>query len=127
MAANKCIFMHNLKYVEYPSRMLHSNTNETYKCTNTVCKWEDDRKNIDWGYLTNSTGNCTFCINLCDQELFCQAVECGNGYCSWWKNDKCNHPYRLDKTLETCTKISFSNGKGNCLQNSQQHKYKTIT
>ena len=91
--------------------MMQSNTKEAYKCTNTVCIWGNHRENVDWGYLTKITGDCKSCIDRCDEEQFCQAVECGNGYCSWWKNNKCIHPYRLNKEVQTCTKTSFSNGR----------------
>ena len=95
----------------YIVRILHSNTNETYKCKNTACHWETDGENIDWGYLDKANGNCDSCINLCDKDESCQSVECGNGYCSWWKNNKCIDPPELHKKTQTCTKTSFLNGR----------------
>ena len=87
-----------------------SSINETYKCTNAVCHWDDTGHNIDWGYFTNKTGKCGACIDFCDKEKFCQSVECCRDYCSWWKNDKCNTPVIPDKKLQTCTKNSFLDG-----------------
>ena len=88
--------------------MLQSNAGEAYKCTTQVCKWNEKRKNIDWGYLTNQTVNCEACIDLCDKERFCQAVECGKNDCTWWKNDECNTPTNVDKhSRKTCIKLGL--------------------
>ena len=94
--------------------MLHSNEAESYKCIAKTCIWNKDRENIDWGYFTNQTGNCKTCINLCDKEEFCQAVECGNNDCAWWKNDECNVPSQNNaKGRQTCIKMSLVKGKLN--------------
>ena len=90
----------------YIVRILNSNANVAYKCTNTACPWESAGKNIDWGSFDETNGNCESCIDLCDKQQSCQAVECGNGYCSWWKNDKCINPSELDNEVQTCTKLT---------------------
>ena len=42
--------------------------------------------------------------------MSCEAVECGDGYCSWWTNDMCNedHEFSMDTkgSFHTCIKIS---------------------
>ena len=49
---------------------------------------------------------------MCEEEDFCQAVECGLDYCAWWKNDECNAPSNVDKSgRKTCIKLSLLKGK----------------
>ena len=54
-------------------------------------------------------------MDICDDDLNCEAVECGETYCSWWANDKCNDAHELsDRTsgsIHTCVKIPDDNGK----------------
>ena len=90
--------------------MLSSSSNKTYDCINKTCTWENDCENIDWGYLSKNDGNCSACIDMCDKDLFCQAVECGHGYCSWWKNDKCIDPYDPSSIIQTCIRKSDVKG-----------------
>ena len=45
---------------------------------------------------------------MCDNDVACEAVECGENHCIWWKNNKCNdnHEFHdLDSgNLQTCVK-----------------------
>ena len=54
-------------------------------------------------------------MDMCDDDLNCEAIECGETYCSWWANDKCNDAHELsDRTsgsIHTCVKIPDDNGK----------------
>ena len=46
---------------------------------------------------------------MCDKNNSCEAVECGDGYCSWWKNGKCKHDHQLgletNGSFHTCIKM----------------------
>ena len=92
-------------YGENP--VLLTNQNAAYQCKGAVCTWENGAFNQDWGYFSNKTGRCRNWIELCEKEDFCQAVECGKEYCSWWRNDACKHPTTPDSTLRTCIKNRF--------------------
>ena len=60
------VLISSILYLKCIGNVLHSNTNEKYKCTNTVCKWDKHREDVDWGHFAKSTGNCTACVNFCD-------------------------------------------------------------
>ena len=79
------------------------------------CKWDPGGKDIDWGYYSKDTGNCSNCTKLCEKNETCEAVECGEDYCSWWKNGQCNEYYKLTSAnkgdLHTCMKLGNANGK----------------
>ena len=34
-------------------------------------------------------------MDTCDKDVTCEAVECAGGYCSWWKNGKCNESHAM--------------------------------
>ena len=50
---------------------------------------------------------------MCDKNISCEAVECGDGYCSWWKNGICKHDHQLgletNGSFHTCIKIFEDN------------------
>ena len=52
---------------------------------------------------------------MCERNTTCEGVECGGGYCSWWKNDKCNDPHDFSDDppgmYQTCIKISGIKGR----------------
>ena len=83
---------------------------ENYRCTTKTCFWNMQKENIDWGYYANQTGDCKRCMKSCDEDKSCDAVECGSGYCSWWKNSRCTDPdIDPDNTKDstrTCVKRS---------------------
>ena len=84
---------------------------ENYRCTSKTCYWNPDKENVDWGYYQNQTGGCKSCIQACDQDIDCSAVECGSNYCSWWKNSQCRNPDITsddeDDSTRTCVKIGI--------------------
>ena len=45
---------------------------------------------------------------MCDNDVACEAVECGETHCVWWKNNKCNDHHEFHDlgsgNLQTCVK-----------------------
>lgn len=90
-----------------------------YECVEKRCDFVNGIENIDWGYYStgyNSTryysnGNCSICMKMCSKDQSCQAVECGESYCRWWNNNKCNEAPELTLPSEsnelTCLKGMF--------------------
>ena len=60
-----------------------------YKCENRTCDWALYQECTDWGYYSKTNGDCSVCKDDCNKDPNCGAIECGGGYCSWWKIDKC--------------------------------------
>ena len=77
-------------------------------CEYKGCKWGDYVKDQDWGYYSETWGDCEKCIDRCDEDPNCGAVECSKslGYCSWWKKDKCNRGEATGYAY-TCRKSKF--------------------
>ena len=77
-----------------------------YVCDNKVCDWSDYQENEDWGYYSETEGDCSKCQYLCSNDTNCGAVECGDGYCSWWKVGKCikEEEWTLGNSYSTCRK-----------------------
>ena len=77
-----------------------------YFCTKSGCPWANFTKNVDWGYLDESNGDCESCRIKCDNDNKCKAFECGSTYCSWWAKGTCddmrNETIHETKN-ETCT------------------------
>ena len=69
-----------------------------------------EKENIDWGYYLNQVGGCENCMKACDEDRSCDAVECGNGYCSWWKNRQCLNPDILTSDYEDSTQTCIKKG-----------------
>ena len=73
-----------------------------------MCKWSEYEKYVDWDYYSKTNGDCTSCKNLCNLDLNCGGVECGGGWCSWWKVGSCpievQHKPVRRFTGSTCTK-----------------------
>ena len=84
-------------------------------CTWSGCKWEEYENDTDYGYYLNANGSCSHCMRLCDLDQYCEGIECGFDYCSWWKNGKCQKPqeYSLKNTrpMKTCLKFGKLNIK----------------
>ena len=77
-----------------------------YFCTKSGCPWKDFTKNVDWGYLDESNGDCESCRIKCQDDNNCRAFECGSTYCSWWAKGTCDHMTKetIHETKnETCT------------------------
>ena len=74
-----------------------------YACNNIGCQWEDYVKDQDWGYYSETEGDCHTCQASCDMDTNCGAVECGEGYCSWWKKGICNRQ-ETTSSYYTCWK-----------------------
>ena len=69
---------------------------------------------------------------MCDQNKTCESVECGDYYCSWWKNDKCNDDHELSDQgyglINTCVKISDDeDDNGRIIHLKKNTVIKTIT
>ena len=77
-----------------------------YFCTKSGCPWANFTKNVDWGYLDESNGDCESCRIKCQDDNNCRAFECGSTYCSWWAKGTCddmrNETIHETKN-ETCT------------------------
>ena len=112
--------------IEFPYRILCGNIfcfvcnytpvdsehQERYKCYHKACLWLQEKENIDWGYFGDwgkRNGDCSNCLAMCDKNVSCGAVECGDGYCSWWQNYTCNdeNQFFMDTngSFHTCVKI----------------------
>ena len=63
---------------------------DQHACEDIGCNWSDYIENQDWGYYSTTEGDCEPCQDKCDQDQNCGAVECGDGYCSWWKVGTCS-------------------------------------
>ena len=77
-----------------------------YFCTKSGCPWKDFTKNVDWGYLDESNGDCESCRIKCQDDNNCRAFECGSTYCSWWAKGTCDDMRKetIHETKnETCT------------------------
>ena len=65
-----------------------------YQCETGLgsgCQWTNYTRNEDWGFYSKTMDDCTWCQEKCSDDLNCGAVECGLGYCSWWKWGKCTY------------------------------------
>ena len=84
-----------------------------YECINKACDPTTDTKDKDWGYYSMTDGNCDECKDNCIRDEFCQSVECGDSYCRWWKNGKCNEVHELTEKFDgstiTCLKDLIGN------------------
>jgi len=74
-----------------------------WECSPQSCYWsryEDD----DWGYYSETDGDCTACKSRCENDPNCWAIECDAGYCSWWKNGSCTRDVATheDSEVSTC-------------------------
>ena len=90
-----------------------------FGCFSKACDQSSLAENVDYGYFSNVHGNCTACRDFCEQDDSCQAVECGDHHCLWWKNDKCNNVRTMGPVsgyLQTCVKDIFVEVKGNLFQ-----------
>ena len=76
----------------------------TYHCKNKACVWDNYKKNEDWGYFSEKDDDCERCRTKCTYDLKCGAVECGHGYCSWWKVGKCRSWSEQNGHVDTCYK-----------------------
>ena len=90
-------------------KSVDSEHKERYKCYHKACEWIMEKENVDWGYYSNTSGDCSDCLTMCDKNDSCEAVECGDNYCSWWQNDKCNDDdkFSMDTigSFHTCVKM----------------------
>jgi len=57
--------------------------------THQACYWHNYVENVDWGYYSQSNGDCNWCKSQCENDPNCNAFECGSGYCSWWSKGNC--------------------------------------
>ena len=85
-------------------------------CDTPTCPFYKYTENIDFGYYSKTNGDCTFCQLKCNDDDNCGAVECGDGYCTWWKTGKCNtdeeqiwNRSNPSTTLRTCAKGKHGN------------------
>ena len=61
-----------------------------YDCSRFHCFWTSSYiQGQDWDYYSKTDGDCNKCKQRCTNDIYCGAIECGNNYCSWWKNGKC--------------------------------------
>ena len=69
-----------------------------------------------WGYYSEEIGQCSSCKSYCENDATCEAVECGESYCTWWKNGGCNEYSKLTtantENLRTCIKDPVDIGTG---------------
>ena len=86
-----------------------------YECINKRCDWATGVENIDWGYYSTTNGNCGICKKSCSKNVSCEAVECGESYCSWWKNGKCNEEHELTQSSDGFVLTCLKDGKGKCI------------
>ena len=79
-----------------------------YECIHKACDHSLYSENNDWGYYSQTDGNCETCKEYCIKDNNCESVECGSSYCRWWKNGKCNEERELTESVDghilTCLK-----------------------
>ena len=85
-------------------------------CENKGCYFPDYIKGEDWDYYPEIIG-CNKCKEKCYSDAKCGGVECGAGYCSWWKVGKCSTPQEYTRTDYTCRKIGTWFAKNNYVIN----------
>jgi len=78
-----------------------------WECSlNEGCLWSSYDEGKDFGFYSAEDGDCTRCKSLCDNDNKCWAIECGAGYCSWWKAGVCqekdNDVDEVDSDFLTC-------------------------
>ena len=83
----QCLCKH---FLFIANKRVHS---EAYGCSYKGCDWDTGKQGKDWDYYSTTNGNCTYCMNECDQDTTCEGVECGGDHCSWWKNGKCDEAH----------------------------------
>ena len=76
----------------------------SYKCDHNACGWIIYEKDRDWGYYSKTDDDCAECQMKCNLDPNCGAVECGEGYCSWWKVGKCRSLSEFNQNAYTCRK-----------------------
>ena len=77
---------------------------ENFVCQKKGCNWPDYKEGVDWGYYSKTDGSCTKCQKTCSMDKACGSLECGNGYCSWWKVGKCSSKSEQTSDYYTCRK-----------------------
>eukprot|EP00940_MAST-03C_sp_MAST-3C-sp2_P000443 g443.t1 len=80
----------------------HVATPVQWTCNNNACNKADFTQGVDWGYYDSTNGDCGFCQNLCEADPECHAIECGGGYCSWWKWGACVEQEAGTISYKTC-------------------------
>ena len=83
-----------------------------YECIKKICDWTIGVENIDRGDYATTDGNCESCMYTCSINESCEAVECGDGYCRWWNNGKCNEAHELTQTSDGFVLTCLKDGKG---------------
>ena len=76
----------------------------SYRCNNNSCTWNNYKKNTDWGFYSKEDDDCERCRMKCSLDPICSAVECGEGYCSWWKVGNCRSSSEKNGYANTCYK-----------------------
>ena len=83
----------------------------SYRCNNRSCTWNNYKKNTDWGFYSKDDDDCDSCRMKCTLDPMCGAVECGKGYCSWWKVGKCRSSSEQNGYANSCYKRKKDNLK----------------
>ena len=78
-----------------------------YTCEKKGCHWTDYEENKDWGYYSKTDGDCFTCQDSCNKDDNCGSVECGEDYCSWWKDQTCSREEELVALYYTCRKSEY--------------------
>ena len=66
------------------------------------CPWNNYIQGQDWDYYSETEGDCHICKQRCNNDDNCGAIECGDYYCSWWQNEKCEVGEDINSGLFTC-------------------------
>ena len=78
---------------------------ENYVCYHNGCDWSTKKENTDWAYYSKTNGECMACVGTCNNDSNCGGIECGGGYCSWWRKGACmSHELKPveDPSVTTC-------------------------
>jgi len=76
----------------------------SYRCSNKSCTWNNYKKHSDWDFYSKEDDDCERCRMKCSIDPMCSAVECGEGYCSWWKVGNCRSSSEKNGYANTCYK-----------------------
>jgi len=86
--------------------------NDLYDCKRKGCLWSEYQEGVDWGYYSETNEDCAVCKSMCTNDPNCGAVECDEGYCSWWKVGQCTTEEEQKLDFLTCFKNELTGHLG---------------
>ena len=97
--------------------------NTRYECINKKCDRTTGLENIDWGSYAAENGNCIACKDSCSKNVSCESVECGESYCVWWKNGKCDEAHELTESSDILALTCLKHNKSMLIKITTKNSY----